>query len=183
MIYEAVFGNDGMLAETSEAARLRSGDPGVLAAVIGRYQHRLYRYFVRLVRDPASADDLFQQTWLQVMRQIHRYDPERSFDTWLFAIAHNVAIDLLRRRPGENLEDYAADTPDALDLVLANERTQHLAAAMEALPALYREALTLRFEEGMKLEEIALVTKTTLSTVKSRVQRGLERLRRNYERP
>src|SRR5215472_2491461 len=179
MSYEATLGQDFPLAEPTDAARLRAGDPAALAAVVGRYQHRLYRYLVRLVHDPATADDLFQQTWLQVVRQIHRYDPARSFDTWLFAIAHNTAIDLLRRRTGECLEDYPASAPDALDTLLAGERAEHLAAAMDALPALYREVLTLRFEEGMMLEEIAAVTHAPLSTVKSRVQRGLEALRRS----
>jgi RNA polymerase sigma-70 factor (ECF subfamily) len=121
---------------------------------------------------------LFQQTWLHVVRQIHRYDASRSFDTWLFAIAHNVAMDLLRRRTGEVLDDYPARTPDALDTLIAGERAANVAAAMEKLPAAYRETLTLRFEEGMKLEEIAAVTGAPLSTIKSRVQRGLEALRR-----
>jgi RNA polymerase sigma-70 factor (ECF subfamily) len=169
MIDEAAIGTDFPLSEPTDAARL--------------YQHRLYRYFIRLVRDAATADDLFQQTWLQVVRQVHRYDAARRFETWLFAIAHNVAIDLLRRRPGESLGDYAAAEPDALELVLAGERAVHLAVAMDTLPALYREVLTLRFEEGMKMEEIAVVIHAPLSTVKSRVQRGLERLRRSYERP
>ena len=171
MSYEATIGENFSVPESSET----------LAALVARYQHRLYRYFIRLVREPATADDLFQQTWLHVVRQIHRYDAARSFDTWLFAIAHNVAMDLLRRRPGECLEDYAAAAPNALDVLLAGERSAQLATAMETLPALYREALTLRFEEGMKLEEIAVVIHAPLSTVKSRVQRGLERLRRNYE--
>jgi RNA polymerase sigma-70 factor (ECF subfamily) len=152
-----------------------------MAAVVARYQHRLYRYFLRLVHDPAAADDCFQQTWLNVVRHLGRYDASRSFDTWLFAIAHNAAMDLLRRRPAESLEDYdfalPASTADAFSTVLAGERAAILAAAMAELPALYREALTLRFEEGMKLEEIAEVTHTPLSTVKSRVRRGLEAMK------
>jgi len=166
------------ITEVSEAARLRAGDPAALSAVVARYQHRLYRYLTRLVRDAATADDLFQQTWLLVVRQIHRYDPARSFDTWLFAIAHNAAMDLLRRRTGEVLDDYPAPTPDALDELIAGERAATVAAAMERLPGAYREALTLRFEDGMKLEEIAAVTGAPLSTIKSRVHRGLETLRR-----
>jgi RNA polymerase sigma-70 factor (ECF subfamily) len=116
-----------------------------------------------------------------VVRQLHRYDAARSFDTWLFAIAHNAAMDLLRRRPGESLEDcefsLPARGPDAFSSVLAGERAAILAAALAELPALCREALTLRFEEGMKLEEIAEVTHAPLSTVKSRVRRGLEAMR------
>ena len=186
MIYQSAIDSDSPVAEPTELARLRSGDPAALAAVVGRYQHRLYRYFVRLLHDPAAADDLFQQTWLQVVRNLRRYDSARSFDTWLFAIAHNTAMDLLRRRPGESLEDHEGEfhspAPDALAAVLAGERAAILAAAMSTLPALYREALTLRFEEGMKLEEIAEVTRAPLSTVKSRVQRGLEALRQRISK-
>jgi RNA polymerase sigma-70 factor (ECF subfamily) len=181
MIYQAAIDENFPVAEPTQVARLRSGDPAALADAIGQYQHRLYRYFLRLVRDPASAEDLFQQTWLQVVRHLHRYDSSRSFDTWLFAIAHNAAIDLLRRRPGESLEDHdfalPASTPDALSAVLAGERAAILASALGALPAPYREVLTLRFEEGMKLEEIAEVTHAPLSTVKSRLTRGLEAMR------
>jgi RNA polymerase sigma-70 factor (ECF subfamily) len=172
MVYQAAI-DDGMVAERLDAAGL--------AAMVGRYQHRLYRYLIRLVREPAAAEDLFQQTWLQAVREIRRYDARRSFDTWLFAIAHNLAMDLLRRTAGERLEgreELSSAAPDAFDLTMMAERSAIVAAEMEALPALYREALVLRFEEGMKLEEIAEVTGAPLSTVKSRVQRGLEGLRR-----
>jgi RNA polymerase sigma-70 factor (ECF subfamily) len=178
MIYQAAFDED-FVADNPHAALLRRGDPAALAEAVNRYQHRLYRYFLRLVHEPALADDLFQQTWLNVVRQIHRYNPSRSFDTWLFAIAHNAAIDLLRRRPGENIEDCPIATPaaSALSIAIERERAEIVAGAVRALPALYREALTLRFEEGMKLEEIAEVTCVPLSTAKSRVQRGIEALR------
>jgi RNA polymerase sigma-70 factor, ECF subfamily len=182
MIYQAAIDESFPVAEPpTQVARLRSSDPATLAEAVCQYQNRLYRYFLRLVRDAASADDLFQQTWLHVVRQLHRYDSTRSFDTWLFAIAHNAAMDLLRRRPNERLEDHEfalpAGTADAFSTVLAGERAAILASAMAELPALYREALTLRFEEGMKLEEIAEVTHTPLSTVKSRVRRGLEAMK------
>lgn len=182
MIYEAAIDKDFPVAEHDEVARLRRRDPAAFASVASRYQHRLYRYLLRLVHDPAAAEDLFQQTWLHAVRQIHRYDPARSFDTWLFAIAHNAAIDLLRRRPGESLDDHESElttAPDALAAAIATERAAILVTQMAALPALYREVLTLRFEEGMKLEEIAEVTHAPLSTVKSRVQRALEAMRQS----
>ena len=180
MIYQAAIDKDFLVGESDEVARLRRRDPVALASAVERYQHRLYRYLLRLLHEPAAADDLFQQTWLQVVRQIHRYDPARSFDTWLFAIAHNLAIDVLRCHPGEPLEDrdFTAPTEDSLALMIAGERRDRLAIAVRALPPLYREALTLRYEEGMRLEEIADVTRSPLSTIKSRVQRGLDALRR-----
>jgi RNA polymerase sigma-70 factor (ECF subfamily) len=181
MIYQAAIDEDFPLAENDETAGLRRRDPAVLAALVARYRHRLYRYLLRLTRDRAAADDLFQQTWLQVVREAGRFAVGSRFDTWLFAIAHNAAIDLLRRKTGENLEDYdgriPAREPDACAAAMADERAEIVAAELAALPALYREALTLRFEEGMKLEEIAEVTGVALATAKSRVQRALKALR------
>jgi RNA polymerase sigma-70 factor (ECF subfamily) len=181
MFYEAALEKDVELAQNEESALLRRADPAAIAEVVGRYRHRLYRYLLRLVREPATADDLFQQTWLHVVREIHRYDARRSFDRWLFAIAHNTAMDMLRRKAGESLDEAGLSLPDAgpdaLCQTMNAERASILAAQMDALPTAYREALTLRFEEGMKLEEIAGITRTPLSTVKTRVQRGLECLR------
>jgi RNA polymerase sigma-70 factor, ECF subfamily len=173
-----------VLAEmaTDEGVRLRRGDPAAMAQAVERYHHRLYRYLIRLVREPAAADDLYQQTWLNVVRKIGSYNGRSSFDTWLFAIAHNAAMDFLRRKTGESLEDQAADRPDALALAVEAERSAMLESAVAGLPAVYRETLTLRFEEGMKLEEIAVVTRAPLSTVKSRVQRGLEMLRGRWRK-
>ena len=182
MIYQAAIDEDFLLTETDELAGLRRRDPAAMAALVERYRNRLYRYLLRLTKNPAAADDLFQQTWLNVARQAGRFDAKGRFDTWLFTIAHNAAVDLLRRKSAEDLEDYddrlPAREPDALTTMMAEERAEIVAAELAALPAFYREALTLRFEEGMKLEEIAQVTGARLSTVKSRVQRALEALRR-----
>ena len=183
MIGSVAFTKDLRVAENDEAERLRRRDPAAIAGAVERYQHRLYRYLTRLVGPGAPADDLFQQTWLHVVRQLGRYDPNRSFDTWLFAIAHNAAMDVLRRRPGESLDEetgtWPSSAPDALAAILTAERAAIVAGEVDALPALYREAVTLRFEEGMKLEEIAEVTGVPLSTVKSRLRRALDSLRRS----
>jgi RNA polymerase sigma-70 factor (ECF subfamily) len=149
----------------------------MITELIDRYQHRLYRYLLRLA--PEAAEDLFQQTWLRVVESFGRYDGRRSFDSWLFAIAHNLAIDHLRRRAPESLEEFlAAPEPDACERLLAGERRATVSAAMSELPPLYRETLSLRFEEDMKLEEIAEAVGAPLATVKSRLRRGLEALRR-----
>ena len=81
----------------TELTRLRSGDLEALTALVERYQNRLYRYLLRLVKQPSVAEDLFQQTWLRVMERISNYDPERNFEAWLFSVAHNLTIDHLRR--------------------------------------------------------------------------------------
>jgi RNA polymerase sigma-70 factor, ECF subfamily len=185
---------EGRVALESDVAQLRGGDLDALSALLTRYQNRLYRYLLRLVREPAEAEDLFQQTWLRVAEKIRQYDPRRNFEAWLFTLARNLAIDHLRRIRPESLDQPAADTAGesaaarlpsrerpAIEGILARERTGRLGAALEMLPMVQREVLTLRFEEEMKLEEIAGVLDAPLSTVKTRLRRALEQLRETLE--
>ena len=176
-----------------EIARLKRCDPDALTAMLARYQQRLYRFLTRLVQDPAAAEDLFQQTWLRVMQKIGSYDARARFDTWLFSVAHNLAIDHLRRQRSKSLDepDESGMLPsdrlpsrgaDPLEELLESERAAILGEAIRELPAIQREVLSLRFEEGMKLEEIAEVAAVPLSTVKSRLHRALESLRAAVER-
>lgn len=175
--------------------QLRRGDSEALATLMARYQNRIYRYLLRLVRQPADAEDLFQQTWIRVAEKIRSFDTSRSFDAWLFTLARNLAFDHLRRMRPSSLDEPAdpeasQDTlvsrlPSAgagpLEQLLARERAGRLAQALENLPLSYREVLTLRFEEEMKIEEIALVLSTPVATVKSRLYRSLTQLRQILE--
>jgi RNA polymerase sigma-70 factor (ECF subfamily) len=187
MILAAAMNPEALSGVEESIAMMRRGDPDALTAVISRYQQRLYRYLLRLVKEPATADDLFQQTWLRVMEKIGRYDARRSFEAWLFSVAHNLAVDHWRAKHGESLDAadsgdapgtwLASGDPGALERLLDFERGAMLAACMSELPAIHREVLTLRFEEDMKLEEIAEVAGIPLSTVKSRLRRALDGLR------
>jgi RNA polymerase sigma-70 factor (ECF subfamily) len=189
--FEAVFGT--LMSFDNEAVRLRGGDVESLTRLVQRYQHRLYRYLLRLVSQPSVAEDLFQQTWLRVMERIQFYDPKRSFEGWLFAVAHNLAIDHLRRRKPESLDEplpsgetqsdlTRSDSPGALDLVLSKEKASCVAEAVSGLPVAFREVIALRFEEEMKLEEIATVLALPMGTVKTRLHRALKALRAILEK-
>ena len=182
---------EGLVAVDADVVRLRRGDLNALSELITRYQNRLYRYLLRIVRQPAEAEDLFQQTWLRVVEKIRSFDTSRNFDAWLFTLARNLAIDHLRRIRPQSLDEPLANswhsetvadripckdhTP--LDHALAAERRTEISEAMAGLPMMYREVLTLRFEDEMKIEEIAQVTAVPVSTVKSRLRRSLEQLR------
>lgn len=176
----------------NELTRLRDGDVHAVVPLMERYQHRLYRYLLRLVWQEATAEDLFQQTWVRVMERIGSYDPNRNFESWLFAVARNLALDHLRRYQPESLdeplpsgdtraESVAGSGPGALEQLLAEERAGCLLAALADLPAVFREVLTLRFEEEMKIEEIAAVLSVPLGTVKTRLHRAMKHLRRAIE--
>jgi RNA polymerase sigma-70 factor, ECF subfamily len=127
---------------------------------------------------------------VKVIGGIHRYDERRPFEPWLFSIARNLAIDHLRRISPESLDEPSEDTgepriarlraeePGHLERLLDRERRGILERKILELPAIYREAITLRFEEEMTFEEMALVLRSPVSTVKSRVAPALSALRK-----
>jgi RNA polymerase sigma-70 factor, ECF subfamily len=195
MMGAATISLEGLVAVDTDVARLRRGDLNALSELMARYQNRLYRYLLRMVRQPADAEDLFQQTWLKVVEKIRSFDSSRNFDAWLFTLARNLAIDHLRRIHPQSLDEplandtagetaatrLASNEAAAFDRVLATERRTQVGEALATLPLIYREVLALRFEEEMRIEEIAQVTSAPLSTVKTRLRRSLEQLRQSLE--
>src|SRR5216684_7800616 len=179
---------NAMECDTSAIARgLRRRDPDLLDRLIEQYQHRLLRYLVYLSGNRDLAEDLFQETWIRVLERGHQYDGRHEFSTWLYAVARNLTIDYLRKKSPVSLdglmedEDHAplepADTrPTAWQLVQQHEQAERIGAALAGIPAEYREAIVLRFQDGLALEEIATVTGAKLGTVKSRLYRGLNML-------
>jgi RNA polymerase sigma-70 factor (ECF subfamily) len=192
MIWQSVARWEEPMAVDSEAVRLRRGDPEVLVSLLERYQHRLYRFLMRMVHDAATAEDLFQQTWLRVAENARKYDASRPLEPWLFSIARNAAIDHLRRVRPESLDEAlpSGDTraellpgaqPSAVELMMGQQRSTRLLEALGELTPMYCEVVTLRFEEEMKLEEIAEVLEIPVSTVKTRLRRALDALRGKLE--
>jgi len=179
---------NGMESEASAIARgLRRRDPDLLDRLIEQYQHRLLRYLVYLSGNRALAEDLFQETWIRVIERGHQYDGQHEFSTWLYAVARNLTIDYLRKKSPISLdglmedEDHAplepADArPMAWEVVQQHEQAERINVALAGIPAEYREAIVLRFQDGLGLEEISVVTGAPLGTVKSRLYRGLNLL-------
>jgi RNA polymerase sigma-70 factor (ECF subfamily) len=168
---------------------LRRRDPDLLDRLIEEYQQRLYRYLLFLTGEPPLAEDLFQETWVRVLERGHQYNAKSKFESWLFAIARNLVIDVSRRKKFCSLEELAdpeSNQPyeprddhsaSALQLLVTRENEQAVQLSLLKIPAYYREVLLLRFNEELGLEEIADVLSTPLSTVKSRLYRGLEALK------
>jgi RNA polymerase sigma-70 factor (ECF subfamily) len=169
-----------MADENAEIARgLRRRDPDLLDRLIEKYQHRLLRYLVHLTGRRDLAEDVFQETWIRVLERGRQYDGRHEFGTWLFVLARNLAIDQARRRRGTDeapCDIAVTGQPTAFDLTVRREQNDRISAGMQQLTAEHREALVLRFQEEMSLEEIATVTRAPLGTVKSRIYRGLSAL-------
>ena len=169
---------------------LHRRDPELLDRLIEQYQYRLFRYLVHLTGSRERAEDFFQETWIRVLERGHQYEGKWKFETWLFAIARNLVIDWQRRKKPASLdelmepkEDAAPFEPQAspeespLAQAIQQQEESAVKDSLAKLPVIYREVLLLRFQEEMQLEEIAAVTSIPLSTVKSRLYRGLEALR------
>ena len=169
--------------DADDVARLRRGDIAGLAGLMERHQDRLFRYLARLLGEEAVAEDVFQQTWLRAAQRISRFDAGRPFGPWLLAVARNLALDELRRRRPESLDERAGEpaapgTPDdPLERAVARQRRGRVSEAMGALAPLDREVLSLRFDEDLALPEIATRQGVPLPTAKARLYRALGRLR------
>lgn len=188
-----------LTAETqSESAAIARGlkkqDPELLDHLIDLYQHRLLRYLLFLTGKRDVAEDLFQETWMRVLVRGAQYNGKARFDTWLFTIARNLVIDLSRKRTMSSLDEMsdsadderpfeiAAGDPSPLDQFQSRENCAEVGEVLLTLDATYREVLVLRFYEELSLEEIAGVTRAPLSTVKSRLYRGLAALKPEVEK-
>jgi RNA polymerase sigma-70 factor, ECF subfamily len=168
---------------------LKSHDPQLLDELILQYQHRLLRYLLYLTGNREVAEDLFQETWMRVLLRGAQFNGNSRFDTWLFTIARNLVIDLRRRRSMASLEEMcetgdeerpfevASQEKSPFDHLATLENGQLVGEALLTLDPLHREVLVLRFHEEMSLEEIARMTRAPLSTVKSRLYRGLAALK------
>jgi len=176
------------------ARGLKQQDPEVLDQLIELYQHRLLRYLLFLTGKREVAEDLFQETWMRVLLRGGQYNGKARFDTWLFTIARNLVIDLSRKRTMASLDEMseggeddrpfeiAMDGPSPLDQFRSREDSAEVAEVLLKLDPSYREVLLLRFHEELSLDEIAKMTKAPLSTVKSRLYRGLAALKPEVER-
>ena len=172
---------------------LKRQDPELLDHLIDVYQHRLLRYLMFLTGKREVAEDLFQETWMRVLLRGGQYNGKARFDTWLFTIARNLVIDLSRKRTMASLDEMseggdderpfeiAMEGPSPLEQFQSRENSAEVGEVLLRLEPTYREVLVLRFYEELSLEEIAGVTRAPLSTVKSRLYRGLAALKPEME--
>ena len=170
------------------AEGLKRQDAGLLDTLILRYQHLLLRYLLYLTGNREQAEDLFQEVWMRVLLRGSQFNGKARFDTWLFTVARNLVIDLRRKRTMSSLDELSeaaadddrfspieipSDGPSPFDQYASVESRTRLAGVLLSMEPLYREVLVLRFHEDLSLEEIATVTRAPLSTIKSRLYRGL----------
>jgi RNA polymerase sigma factor (sigma-70 family) len=160
------------------------GDLRAFERLYARHRAPLYRYVMRLAKDPATANDLFQGTWEKIIRARRGYRSDAPFKAWMYRIAHNHVMDHFRRsRPGEHqpLHDWPdtwpGDDPGPEQRLEETRREADLSAAVQSLSAEQREAVLLRLEAGLDTRTIADVTGVNPETAKSRLRYAVAHLR------
>jgi len=162
-----------------------TGDAGAFEVLYSRHRAPLFRFMLRQVREHGTAEELYQDVWQKVIVARERYRPEAKFTTWLYQIAHNRLSDHWRaqqHRPAapEDAMERAEREPDPQTperQLSAFEERRRLQLALEELPADQREAVMLRLEQELSLEEIGEITGVGRETVKSRLRYALDKLR------
>ena len=180
----SVFESDGTLA-----LRIAARDQAALRRLFDRTSGRVRAIALKLLGQPGEADDVVQDTFLEIWRSIESYDEGRgSLDTWVSTIAHRRAVDRLRRRAtrplGDDLErDRPSDAPDPQETVAERQERQRVAAALSALGDDQRAPIELMYYRGLSQSEADEHLGVALGTLKSRVRAGMSRLATLLEQP
>ncbi len=164
--------------------RFREGDRSAFDLLFARYTPRLVNFLARMLRDGARAEELAQETFVRIHQARDRYEARSRFSTWLFGIAHRLALNDLERAAHKRERplavgdlDLALDPGPGPDEVLNAQRTMRaLERALGDLPARQRAALLLRTQEEQGYDEIAVVLGVSVSSVKSLLHRAREAL-------
>jgi RNA polymerase sigma-70 factor, ECF subfamily len=164
-------------------AQVQRGDETAMASLFDRYSKIVYSVALRVLRDPASAEDVLQEVFMQIWRNPNSFIATRgSLGGWLAVVARNRSIDALRRkRPSETVEDMAlASNYDLADEAERNSLMEKARGVIRQLPMEQRKTLEMAFFDGLTHSEIAEMTGDPLGTVKTRIRSALTSLRKAF---
>ncbi|WP_206812365.1 RNA polymerase sigma factor [Paradesulfitobacterium ferrireducens] len=163
-----------------------AGDHERFAVLVKRYQEPLWQFLRRILPSEQDVFDCAQEALIAAYRNLWRYSDKYTFRSWLYTIARNKAMDSLRQRQraqtGDISEEIIVDTePGPEEVLLAREQKIRVQEALSRLPDPYRQALYLRYHQELAYEEIAQVLQIPVSSVKTYLHRGKEKLRKILE--
>lgn len=179
---------EGLADSELVQSALAGGESG-FEELVRRYQRPIAAYVYRMVGDYDSALDLTQEVFIKVYNSLNRYRSEFKFSTWIYKIAHNAAIDHLRRHSARGQAISTNDSGERSEAVVEcrrltpeqeserNERCSEIETVVQLLPHAYRELIVLRHSHDLSYDEIADVTGLPLGTVKNRLFRAREAMR------
>lgn len=181
--------------ETRLAQLAAGGDRDAFAELVELYKDKIYHLAFRMLYNRQEAEDVVQETFLRVYKNLSSYDVNQKFSTWIFRIGTNLCIDRLRRRratysldagvtDGEGANWYGMLSNDQLGpegQLILSETQQQIRKAIDMLPEKYKSIVILRYLHDLSLQEIGDILQMPVTTVKTRVHRGREFLRKKLE--
>jgi RNA polymerase sigma-70 factor, ECF subfamily len=170
--------------DASLLALVRTGDEHAMASLFDRYSRVVYSVALRVLRDPASAEDVLQEIFMQIWRNPDSFTAARgSLGGWLAVVSRNRSIDMLRRkRPTDSVDDVVLASPYNLaDEAERNSLMERARGVIVQLPSEQRKTLEMAFFDGLTHSEIAEMTGDPLGTVKTRIRSALLTLRKAFQ--
>lgn len=180
--------------EAAAVARARAGDGDAFRLLVERYSRSVFRLAYRMMGNEQDAEDVVQEAFLRAYQQLNRYDGRASFHTWIYRIASNYSLDLLRARKNRGRNEMVKEgeeqsqvdrlvdgTPQADRLVFSNQVQAKLSSAMDELSEQERTAFVLRHFEGLSVEQIGEALGVGQSATKNSIFRAVQKLRRALE--
>ncbi|MBP1937328.1 RNA polymerase sigma-70 factor (ECF subfamily) [Paenibacillus sediminis] len=181
--------------ETRLAKLARKGDQRAFAEIVELYKDKIYYLAYRMLNNRHEAEDIVQETFLRVYKNLERYDEHQKFSTWIYRIGTNLCIDRLRKRKAVYSLDAEVNDQEGSDgyaMIPGDERTPEsefllsetqttIRDAIDSLPAKYKSVMILRYLQDLSLQEISDVLDMPVTTIKTRVHRGRDFLRKKLE--
>ncbi|WP_281884126.1 RNA polymerase sigma factor SigW [Paenibacillus sp. YYML68] len=182
--------------DTRLAKLARGGDRGAFAELVELYKDKMYHLAYRMLHNRHEAEEIVQETFLRVYMNLDRYDESQKFSTWIYRIGTNLCIDRLRKRKhtysldaeisdGEGTDWYStlasSDMPPEQQVTLS-ETQEQIRDSIETLPEKYKAVVILRYLHDQSLQEISETLSMPVTTIKTRLHRGREFLRKKLEK-
>jgi RNA polymerase sigma factor (sigma-70 family) len=163
-------------------AQVRSGVGEMLGVLFERYHVPLFNFYLKLTGDRPVSEDLVQEVFFRILKYRHSYRPETAFRAWMYQIARNARVDLIRkRRPETSLEPEMSPAVAPVDTAQQSQESLLLRTALMQISEDKREVLILSRFQDLKYEEIAQLLGCEVGTVKTRVHRALQDLRHVFQ--
>ncbi|MBP1996775.1 RNA polymerase sigma factor SigW [Paenibacillus eucommiae] len=173
----------------------RTGDRGAFVELVELYRNKIQRLAYRMLHNKPDSEDIVQETFIRVYLNLNHYDESQKFSTWIYRIGRNVCIDLLRKkRPVASLDAEFSDADDDYSfyskiaseesspehLVLQSETEEHIRKSINKLSDKYKSIIMLYYLQELSLQEISEKLRLPVTTVKTRLHRGRELLRKKW---
>jgi RNA polymerase sigma-70 factor, ECF subfamily len=185
-----------IMTDEQLVAEYIKGDEKALESLIQRYLTRVYQFAFKYVQNQDEAEDMAQEVFVKVWKNVKKFKPDFKFKTWVYTITKNSCLDFLKKknRPltfseldtEENnfgFSDSLADkTPSVLENIQTRERIKNLAFAVEELPPIYRDTVNLRYGDDLKFREIAVLLRESVDTIKTRHRRAIKSLKNIFQK-